>query len=217
MLWMLFNGCTFRSLFITPPLLMNTIMTKVLVHTPAVCTPEWDLPDWVSRSDKRHDAYPFAWHREPDSNIRPWAVHSSRGTPTRLHRRHSAPVSSAYSVRLRVRLYRTVTSASISQDRAPSCHRIIHVRRYVAGSWILGVNEPPAEASSPHRWSHRTREPWSRIEVVGLAGSCRFRPMLVVLTSVEPEGVGFTQSLAPITASYSTPSYAIAFHGSRSS
>lgn len=143
MLWMLFNGCTFRSLFITPPLLMNTIMTKVLVHTPAVCTPEWDLPDWVSRSDKRHDAYPFAWHREPDSNIRPWAVHSSRGTRTRLHRRHSAPVSSAYSVRLRVRLYRSVTSASISQDRAPSCHRIIHVRRYVAGSWILGVNEPP--------------------------------------------------------------------------
>lgn len=42
--------------------------------------------------------------------------------------------------------------------------------------------------------------------------------MLVVLTSVEGlEGVGCTQSLAPITASYSTPSYAIVFHGSRSS
>jgi len=145
MFWMPFGGCISRFLFITPPLLMNTIMTKVLVHTPGVCAPEWDSPDWVTRSDKRHDAYHFAWRRESDSNIRPRAVHSLWGTPTRLHRGYSnvGLFGEAES--------RTVPrSASISQDRAPSCHRIIHVRRYAAGFWILGVNEPRPPVGRRH-------------------------------------------------------------------
>jgi len=127
-----FNGCTF-PLFITLPLLMNTVITKVLVHTPAVCAPEWDLPDWVSRSDKQHDAYQFACHRESDSNIRPrregvcWAVHGLWENPTRLRRGHSAPVSSVYSVGLG--LYRTVPRSRNAKTARPA----------VIGSSMLGA------------------------------------------------------------------------------